>query len=157
MNSLPVITAPGAFLRHGLRLLAGLVLLGSIAAAHPITSPKNKPPAAEFGVGPRLSERGLYTASLQSAEPLRARRAQKVSILIQDAAGQPVEAATIAIDGGMPEHGHGLPTQPRADQAITAGLYAIEGLRFNMGGWWELSFKIEGPAGPDRVMFHLKI
>lgn len=157
MYLLPLIPAPGALVRRGFRLLAGLVLLSSIAGAHPVTSPKNKPAAAEFGVGPRASEHGLYTATLQPADPLRARRAQKISIAVQDATGQPVESAIITVDGGMPEHGHGLPTQPRADHALAAGVYAIEGLRFNMGGWWELSFKIEGPAGADRVIFHLKI
>ena len=157
MYSLLPITAPGTFLRRGIRLLTGLALLGNIAIAHPITSPKNKPAADAFGIGPRVSEHGRYTATLQPAEPLRVRRAQKIAILIQDTAGQPVEGVTIAVDGGMPEHGHGLPTQPRADHALTAGVYAIDGLRFNMGGWWELSFKIEGSAGADRVIFHLKI
>jgi hypothetical protein len=157
MHSLTRITAPRARLRRGLALLTGLVLLSTLAAAHPVTSPKDKPAASAFGVAPRSSEHGLYTATLQPADPLRARRPQKLSILIQDAAGHPVEGATVAVDGGMPEHGHGLPTQPRADRVLAPGVYAIDGLRFNMGGWWELNFKIDGPSGADRVLFHLKI
>jgi hypothetical protein len=157
MHSIPLIPAAANALRRGLRLLVGVALLSTSAFAHPTTSPKDKPAASRFGFGPWSSDRGLYTATLQSEEPLRARRPQKVSIVICDAAGQPVEDATIAIDGGMPQHGHGLPTQPRAVHSLTGGIYTIEGLRFNMGGWWELTFAINGPAGADRVIFHLKI
>lgn len=157
MHSLPLISPFGRFLRHGLGLLAGIILLGTIAVAHPTTLPKDKPAASEFGLGPRSSDHGLYTATLQSAQALRARRLQKVSVLIHDAAGQPVENATIAVDGGMPEHRHGLPTQPRVAHSLASGVYEIEGLRFNMGGWWELTLAIEGPRGADRVIFHLQI
>lgn len=157
MSSLPRFRNSRNLLRPARRLLTALVLLSSFANAHPVTSPKDKPAPAEFGVGPRKSEHGLYTATLQPTEPLRARRLQTISILIQESSGQPAAGATIVVDGGMPEHGHGLPTQPRADHVLTPGVYTIDGLRFSMGGWWELSFKIDGPAGADRVIFHLKI
>jgi hypothetical protein len=57
----------------------------------------------------------------------------------------------------MPEHGHGLPTQPRVRRALGDGVYEIEGLRFNMGGWWELKLAIESPAGADSVTFNLSL
>ena len=143
--------------RIPLGLLLGLVLLGASACAHLAIWPGEKPPASEFNLGPRASEHGLYSVTLQPAEALRVRRLQTISVLLQDAAGQAIRGATLSVDGGMPQHGHGLPTQPRATPAAADGVYAIEGLRFNMGGWWVLALTIDGPRGADRVIFHLQL
>jgi len=115
------------------------------------------PAAAEFGFGPRASANRVYTATLEPREPLRLRRLQAVAIRIVDASGQPINDAAISIDGGMPEHGHGLPTQPRVTQRLGDGVYEIEGVRFSMGGWWELKLAIDSPAGRDSVTFNLSL
>jgi hypothetical protein len=115
------------------------------------------PAAAEFGFGPRPSARGTYVATLAPREPLRLRQLQTVSVRLVDANGRPVEGASISVGGGMPEHRHGLPTQPRATRALGDGVFEIEGLRFSMGGWWELTLAIESPAGVDNVTFNLSL
>ena len=143
--------------RFRLGMLLGLVLLGTSACAHLAIWPGEKPAASEFGLGPRTSEHGLYTVTLQPTETLRARRLQKVSVLLQDTTGHAISGANLSVDGGMPQHGHGLPTQPRATSASADGVYAIDGLRFNMGGWWVLALTINGPRGADRVIFHLQL
>lgn len=56
---------------------------------------------------------------MQPDAPLRARALQTVRVVIADAAGRPVDGATIEIGGGMPEHGHGLPTR-RASRGRSA-------------------------------------
>ncbi len=95
-------------------------------------------------------------ATLQPVQPLRLRRLQSVPVLITDTQGRPVESAVISVDGGMPEHGHGLPTQPRVT-ALGSGMYQIEGLRFSMGGWWQLKLAIDASAGADRITFNLSL
>jgi hypothetical protein len=157
MHSLTLIPRPSRILRQRLGLLLGLVLLGTMACAHSTAMSHEKPAASAFGLGPKSSEHGFYTAVLQPAETLRARRLQKICVLLRDPAGRPVNGATIKVDGGMPEHGHGLPTQPRVAACSVEGVYVVEGLRFNMGGWWEVAFAIDGPRGADRVVFHLQI
>ena len=114
-----------------------------------------RPPATEFGTGPRASASRQFTATLQSDQPIRPRRMQTVRVAITDAAGVPVDDATIQIDGGMPQHGHGLPTRPRVTRALGNGLYEIEGVRFNMGGWWEFKLAINAASGFDVVTFNL--
>jgi hypothetical protein len=114
-----------------------------------------RPAATEFGTGPRPSAARQFTATLQPDQPLRPRRMQTVRVRLTDAAGAPVENATILVDGGMPEHGHGLPTRPRMTRAIEPGLYEIEGVRFNMGGWWEFKLAIDAQGGSDVVTFNL--
>ena len=116
-----------------------------------------RPAENEFGLGPRTSPTGIYTATIEISQPLKPRRMQTMQLEIRDAAGRPVEAATITVDGGMPEHGHGLPTQPRVTRHLGNGIYTVEGVRFNMGGWWELEFGITTPMGTETVTFNLAL
>jgi hypothetical protein len=116
-----------------------------------------RPAASEFGTGPRASASRHFTATLQPPQPLRPRQMQTLRVAITDASGAPVDGATIQIDGGMPQHGHGLPTKPRVTRALGNGLYEIEGVRFNMGGWWEFTLAIDAPAGSDVVTFNLAL
>jgi len=116
-----------------------------------------RPAETEFGLGPRASANQKYTATLQPREPLRLRRLQTVPVRITDAAGRPVEQASFTVDGGMPEHLHGLPTQPRIGRSLGNGVYEIDGVRFSMGGWWEFKLAIDSPAGADRVTFNLSL
>lgn len=112
---------------------------------------------AEFGLGPRASDNGAYTVTLQPAQPLRLRHLLNVPVLVADARGRPVEDATITVDGGMPEHSHGLPTRPVVWQSAGRGIYEIEGLRFSMRGWWQVRLHIRSAAGADRVTFNLAL
>ena len=116
-----------------------------------------KPAATEFGLGPRTSAQGRYVATLQPAETLRVRKLQSIQVKIADAAGQPLDGAKITIDGGMPQHGHGLPTTPRVTRALGEGVYQVDGVRFNMGGWWEFKVTITSQRGADTVTFNLSL
>ena len=116
------------------------------------------PPApGEFGLGPRTSAQGLYSATIQTTAALKPRKMYTLQVAITDAAGKPIDNATIAVDGGMPQHGHGLPTRPRVTKNLRDGVYEISGVRFNMGGWWELKLAITTPAGTDTVTFNLSL
>jgi hypothetical protein len=112
---------------------------------------------SEFGFGPRASMQRHYTVTIQPQEPLRPRQIQTIRVFIADAEGRAIDGAVIAVDGGMPEHGHGLPTRPRMTKRLGGGLYEIEGVRFNMGGWWEFKLAITAPAGADTVTFNLNL
>lgn len=116
-----------------------------------------RPADSEFGSGPRTSAQGLYTATLQGAGELTPRKMHTIAVSIVDATGHAVTGATIEVAGGMPEHGHGYPTRPRVTKNLGSGMYEIGGLRFNMGGWWELKLIITTAAGTDTVTFHLNI
>lgn len=117
-----------------------------------------RPDAKEFGPGPRSSAQGLYIATLQGAGTLQPRKMYTLQALVVDGkTGQAVTDAAITIDGGMPQHGHGLPTRPRMTKNIGSGSYEISGVRFNMGGWWELKLTITTAAGSDTVTFNLSV
>ena len=116
-----------------------------------------RPATSEFGLGPRASAEGRYVATLEPAKPLRPRQMQTVRVSVRDAEGRAIEEAEISIDGGMPQHGHGLPTRPRVTRNLGDGIYEIEGVRFNMGGWWEFKLAIAGSRGADTVTFNLEL
>ena len=144
-----------------------LLVLATLAAAFSMTACGHvmvmlhgtgavRPAPGEFGLGPRVSATGRYVATLEPASPLKRRQMQTVRVVIRDADGRAVDAADIGIDGGMPQHGHGLPTRPRA-RHLGDGIYEIDGVRFNMGGWWEFRLAIAGPHGADTVTFNLDL
>ena len=116
-----------------------------------------RPAAEEFGLGPRASAAGTFRATVEPAEPLRTRKLLSVRLRLEDAEGNALENAKIMVDGGMPQHGHGLPTQPRVTRALGDGRYQVDGVRFNMGGWWELKFRVATAAGTDSVTFNIEL
>jgi hypothetical protein len=69
--------------------------------------------------------------------------------------GQPVSRATIAFDGGMPQHGHGFPTKPRITQEVAPGVYALEGMKFSMTGWWDMRLAIKAGDVADGAVFNV--
>jgi len=149
-----------------LRRSAGIVLIAAAAASLTACSSAmmmvhgtgaQRPAAAEFGLGPRSSAHGQYVATLEPDGELRPRRMQTVRVTVVDSEGRAIEGATLTIDGGMPQHGHGLPTRPRVTGSLGDGAYVIEGVRFNMGGWWEFTVAITANAGADTVTFNLNL
>lgn len=69
--------------------------------------------------------------------------------------GQPVSRATIAFDGGMPQHGHGFPTKPRITRELQPGVYALEGMKFSMTGWWDMRLAIQAGDIADTAVFNV--
>lgn len=104
----------------------------------------------------KATEAGLYIVAVaaEDGEPRQGPLHAWIAT-VTDAAGAPVEDALIDIDGGMPQHGHGLPTAPQAGDHLGDGRYRIEGVRFNMGGWWELRLTVRAAAGQDAVTFNI--
>lgn len=76
---------------------------------------------------------------------------------VETAGGEPVTDASIAVDGGMPEHDHGLPTAPEVTRNLGDGNYLVEGLRFHMNGYWELEFTITAGGETDTVVIPLTL
>lgn len=139
-------------------MLPGTLILGGcgtiMSMAHGRVS---RPAPTEFGFGPRSSTAGLYVATVEPEAPLRTRKLQRVTLTLRTADAEPVEGAVIEIGGGMPQHGHGLPTAPRVTKSLGGGKYLVDGLKFNMGGWWELTFRIAAPTGTDIVTFNVDL
>lgn len=112
-------------------------------------------PAGQFTA---VSAAGLYRISMEpEVAQLRQGELHSWLVAVQDVDGDPVMDAQITVDGGMPEHDHGLPTAPEVTENLGDGRYRIEGVKFSMRGRWELRLAIISPAGSDTVIFELTI
>jgi hypothetical protein len=101
------------------------------------------------------SAKGAYMVSLQPPErspAINQLHAWQVTLKLPD--GTPVRQARFQVDGGMPQHGHGLPTRPQVTREIADGVYQLEGMKFSMTGWWQIRLAIQAPAGEDVVTFN---
>ncbi len=101
------------------------------------------------------SAQGRYVVRLEppaKAPAINQIHAWRITLNAPD--GTPVRAARILVDGGMPQHGHGLPTRPQVTREVADGTYLMEGMKFSMTGWWEIKLAIQGGAGADTVVFN---
>ena len=106
----------------------------------------------------RSSESGAYRATIRpQGDSIPRGKLQRWTLHLETATGAAVDSATIAVDGGMPQHGHGLPTKPRVTRALGNGDHLVEGMKFNMGGWWVVKFHVDAAAGRDSVVFNVRL
>ena len=118
-----------------------------------------KPPADLDYSRTRTSEAGRYKATIRpEGDSIPKGKLQRWTLHLETANGAPVDACTITVDGGMPQHGHGLPTTPRVTRQLGHGDHLVEGMKFNMGGWWVVKFRVaSATAGADSVVFNVKL
>jgi hypothetical protein len=78
-------------------------------------------------------------------------------ITVKDADNQPVASALFSISGGMPAHGHGLPTQPIVTKYLENGKYLLEGMKFNMNGEWIINIQIIDKKQQDKASIRFEV
>ena len=117
-----------------------------------------KPPADLDYSRTRASESGRYRATIRpQGDSIPKGKLQRWTLHLETTTGVAVDSAKVTVDGGMPQHGHGLPTRPRVTRPLGPGDYAVEGMKFNMGGWWVVKFRVASAAGTDSLVFNLKL
>jgi len=128
-------------------LLAGLIL--------PLAGCMTPPPDLDQALTRPTAERRFVVAIHPLNEPVAINQLHAWEVKVTSPAGAPVLHAAIDVDGGMPQHGHGLPTQPRVTRELGDGRYLVEGMKFSMPGWWELKLRVRSPQGEaDQVTFN---
>lgn len=133
------------------RFLATALSLAALAATTGCMSP---PKELDLALT-RPSVDNKYIVTLQPpAKPAAINQLHAWQVKLASPAGVPVPNARIQVDGGMPQHGHGLPTRPQVTRELPGGGYLIEGMKFSMTGWWEIKLAIDGAEGSDRVTFN---
>lgn len=106
----------------------------------------------------RLSRDGRYEVTYTpEAQPIPKRTLHAWTFVVRTRDGRPVEGATLKIGGGMPDHGHGLPTAPAVREVLDGGRYVVDGMKFSMGGYWVVDLAIDASAGADVVRFELQL
>jgi hypothetical protein len=133
------------------RFVTTTLSLVALVAATGCASP---PPGLDLSLT-RPSVDKKYVVTLQPpAKPAAINQLHSWQLKLSSSAGAPIAHAQIMVDGGMPQHGHGLPTRPQVTQELPNGTYLIEGMKFSMTGWWEIKLAIDSPDGADKVTFN---
>ena len=104
----------------------------------------------------KFSQQARFNVNIVSRlDPITINKMHNWVVQLKNPEGKPVDNANLGISGGMPMHGHGLPTAPRVTKNLGDGKYLVEGVRFNMAGWWELKVFIDDGHHKDNITFNL--
>ena len=133
--------------RHFASAFSLLALLFTAACAAP-------PTHLDLDLTHATAEKKFIVTLQPPATPAAINQIHSWKIKLTSATGTPIAHAHIAVDGGMPQHGHGLPTRPQATQELGEGTYLLEGMKFSMTGWWEIKLAIQSAEGNDKVTFN---
>lgn len=102
-----------------------------------------------------VGRRGVFRVRIEQAPPHHVLRDERWLIRVETPDGRPAAVSTVHVGGGMPEHGHGLPTQPSVKSGGRPGEFVIDGLQFTMPGWWEVSLFVADSRRDDSVTFNV--
>jgi hypothetical protein len=106
----------------------------------------------------KLSDNKHFNVSYTSKlKPIEINNLHTWIIHIKDTDNKDVVDAELKVVGGMPEHNHGLPTQPRVTKYLGDGCYLLEGMKFHMLGWWTVTISVTTEKESDTVTFNLKL
>ncbi len=115
--------------------------------------------SAENKIWQKTSDQGQFLVDLITPDShIGLSEFQTWQLVIRDTGSNlGVSPVRVVVAGGMPAHGHGLPTQPQVTDHLGDGRYQLEGLMFNMAGSWQLIFEITTSEHSDRIVFDLMI
>jgi YtkA-like len=124
----------------------------SVSEASPTVTPV---PNLQAGV---MSENALFRASWESrpADPT-INEIHDWVLHIETVEGDPAAGAIVAVNGDMPAHGHGMPTEPQVTADLGDGDYLVEGMSFQMGGYWIVDVTVTFEGQTDLVRFGLDL
>lgn len=98
-----------------------------------------------------LRSAGLQVGMQSQVQPVPLNLMHSWIITLHSASGEPLESASIAVEGGMPAHDHGLATRAQVTTALGGGRYLLEGVRFHMSGAWLLQLQVEHQGQQYRI------
>ena len=133
------------------------------ASTSPTAEPSVSGPGSEPTPVPNVradvvSENGLFRGSWRSRPEAPAINVVHEWVLhIETADGEPAAGALVTVNGDMPAHGHGMPTEPQVTADLGDGDYLVEGMSFQMGGYWIVDVTIAFGGQTDLVRFGLEL
>lgn len=132
-------------------LLLGVILSASTSLLAAESSTENSPDLSGSTV------QGLKVEIYSSLSPLLINQIHSWHIRVLDANNLPVAVEQLSITGGMPDHDHGLPTQPQVTARLENGDYLLEGVRFHMPGKWQLVISLKQSGEDDRAVIEFQL
>ena len=110
--------------------------------------------SADFRV---RSDDGYAVEIHSQLSPIKINKIHNWIIKITDSSNRPLNNASIEMIGGMPDHDHGLPTEPQVTEEVGPGKYLLQGVRFHMQGKWQIIFTITESGNQDQAILNLQL
>ena len=104
-----------------------------------------------------LTDSGLQIEIYSELSPLSINQIHSWQLRVLDDNGEALELEELVVVGGMPEHNHGLPTQPQLTSRLANGDYLLEGLRFHMQGLWQIQIELKLNGLVDTAVIEFKL
>jgi len=142
-------------MRSTIRSIATAIALGMTLTGCMLFA---KPPKDLDYSRTRTSEGGRYRGTIHpQGDSIPKRKLQRWTLHLETVDGTAIDSVKIAVDGGMPQHGHGLPTKPRVTRDLGNGDHLGEGMKFKMGRWWVVKVRLDAAPGADSLVFNLAL
>ena len=110
--------------------------------------------SADFRV---RSDDGYAVEIHSQLSPIKINKMHNWIIKVTDSNNRPLNNASIEMIGGMPDHDHGLPTEPQVTEEVGPGKYLLQGVRFHMQGKWQIIFTITESSNQDQAILNLQL
>ena len=104
-----------------------------------------------------VTDKGFKIEIYSELSPLSINTIHSWHIRVLDHDDEILELEEVNVFGGMPEHDHGLPTQPEVTMRLDNGDYWLEGLRFHMHGHWELQVEFQYAGADDTAIIDFEL
>jgi len=104
-----------------------------------------------------VTDKGFKIEIYSELSPLSINTIHSWHIRVLDRDDEILELEELNVFGGMPEHDHGLPTQPRVTMRLDNGDYLLEGVRFHMQGHWELQIEFQYAGVDDTAIIDFEL
>jgi YtkA-like len=160
--SSPIASAASQAVAVALLCALGLPACGSSDASPPTAAQHDTsatcdgdPRANVYSAGmTQASENGKFTLQMLNADPAPpAKGDNKWDIKLTDAAGAPLNDATITVKPFMPDHGHGTSIDAVVTPAGSGGgEYSISPVNLWMPGLWQVTLSTDAAGATDDVV-----
>ena len=104
-----------------------------------------------------VTDKGVKIEIYSELSPLSINTIHSWHIRVLDRDDEILELEKLNVFGGMPEHDHGLPTQPEVTMRLDNGDYLLEGVRFHMQGHWELQIEFQYAGVDDAAIIDFEL
>lgn len=140
-------------------VVLGLVSLASNAVAFDLFGKTAMARPEALDLSSSVSSRGGYYSASYRLEtecpPMNEIHSWELALIDRD--GNPLDGADVTVDAGMPEHLHGMMTQPQISDETQPGQFRVDGMNFHMPGWWVITLDVSKGRGRDLAYFNIVV
>lgn len=151
-------------MRIALLLLTAVFLLTGCAATQSSGGSSRATEPERTAPPPTPNERGEYEAAGKTFRvvfttaplPIPMNEPFEIRAQIEPVGEKPPGEVKLRVDAAMPDHRHGMNTQPQVTREAD-GSWRVRGMLLHMPGYWELYFDLERDGETERAQYNFEL